>query len=119
LDVQASCCQARAWRGRAATAPEADAYARHLGDAVFPQLTSIPGHRDARLLRREVDGGFEFLVLTAWDSMDAVRGFAGDHPERAVVEPAARAVLSDFDEAVYHYELVLGGESGQPDAARP
>jgi hypothetical protein len=40
--------------------------------------------------------------------MEAVRRFAGDEPERAVVEPAARAVLSDFDESVRHYEVVLG-----------
>jgi heme-degrading monooxygenase HmoA len=100
----------RTWRGSAANAADADAYARHLAEAVFPHLASIPGHRGARLLRRAVDGGFEFLVLTAWDSMEAVRGFAGEHPERAVVEPAARAVLSRFDESVHHYELVLGGE---------
>jgi heme-degrading monooxygenase HmoA len=93
---------------------DADAYARHLGETVFPQLTSLPGHRGAQLLRRESDGGFEFLVLTAWESMKAVRGFAGDDPERAVVEPEARAVLSDFDESVRHYELVLPRESGWP-----
>jgi hypothetical protein len=53
-------------------------------------------------------------VLTAWESMEAVRGFAGDDPERAVVEPEARAVLSDFDESVRHYELVLPRDSGWP-----
>jgi heme-degrading monooxygenase HmoA len=97
----------RAWRGQAATAEDADAYVRHLSDSVFPELARIAGHRGARLLRRDLDGPAEFLVLTSWDSMEAVRRFAGDEPERAVVEPAARAVLSDFDESVRHYEVVL------------
>jgi heme-degrading monooxygenase HmoA len=98
----------RSWRGQAASAEDADAYVRHLRDSVFPELARIAGHRDAQLLRRDLDGPVEFLVLTSWDSMEAVRRFAGDEPERAVVEPAARAVLSDFDESVRHYEVVLG-----------
>ena len=73
---------ARLWRGRAAGA--------------------ISGYRGARVLR----SGLEFLVITEWDSMDAVRRFAGDDPQVAVVEPEARAVLSEFDEAVRHYEVV-------------
>ena len=48
----------------------------------------------------------EFLVLTLWDSMDAVRAFAGDQPERAVVEPEARAALVRFESTVAHYEVL-------------
>lgn len=43
--------------------------------------------------------------MTLWNSMDAIRGFAGDNLERAVVEPNARAVLTDFEEVVRHYEV--------------
>jgi uncharacterized protein len=100
----------RLWRGRA-TAARAIEYLRHVSAKVFPQIESIPGHRGAFLLRRPVDGGTEFLVLTLWASMDAVGRFAGPDPDRAVVEPAARAALSDFDEVVTHYEVVVRPKS--------
>jgi heme-degrading monooxygenase HmoA len=72
---------------------------------VVPELAAIPGYREVRLMRREEGGGVEFLVMTLWESMDAIRRFAGEHPERAVVEPEARAVLSDYDDFVRHYEV--------------
>jgi heme-degrading monooxygenase HmoA len=96
---------ARLWRGRAM--PElADIYFHHVTERVFPSLESIPGHRGAWLLRRETEGRVEFLVLTLWDSMEAVERFAGNDPSVAVVEPAARAALAEFDEIVAHYELL-------------
>lgn len=95
----------RLWKGRA-TAAKAGDYVRHASQTVFPEVQSLPGHRGAYLLRRSVGDGIEFTVLTLWDSMDAVREFAGPDPEKAVVEPAARAALSDFDETVTHYEVV-------------
>ncbi len=102
----------RTWQGRT-TSENAEAYYRHLVDAVRPALEGIPGHRGALLLRREKEpgSGTEFLVLTFWDSMDAVRAFAGPDPGRAVVEPAARAVLVDFDSSVRHYEAALDTRS--------
>jgi uncharacterized protein len=99
----------RLWKGRA-TAAKAGEYIRHVGEKVFPQIESIPGHRGAYLLRRCAGDGIEFLVLTLWASMEAVGRFAGPEPERAVVEPAARSVLSDFDEVVTHYEVVARTE---------
>jgi uncharacterized protein len=102
----------RLWKG-CATAAKAGAYIQHVSEKVFPQIESIPGHRGAYLLRRSVNSGIEFLVLTFWSSMDAVRLFAGPEPERAVVEPSARAVLSDFDEGVTHYEVVARTKEGR------
>lgn len=96
----------RLWKG-CATAAKAGDYIRHASQTVFPQIQSLPGHRGAYLLRRSVGNGIEFLVLTLWASMDAVRGFAGPDPEKAVVEPAARAALSHFEETVTHYEVVV------------
>ena len=98
---------ARVWRGRS-TIAQADGYERHAKEMVFPSLRGIPGHRGAYLLRRETDGGIEFLVLTLWDSIEAVRGFAGEDVESAVVEPQARAVLEDFDRFVRHFDVVHG-----------
>ena len=80
---------------------------------VFPSLAALPGHRGAYLLTRETQDEVELLAVTLWDSVDSVKGFAGKDPELAVVEPEARAVLSQFDEFVRHYE-VCGPSCQQP-----
>jgi heme-degrading monooxygenase HmoA len=95
----------RAWRGYAAVS-EGQAYPRHLLHSVRPKLESLAGFRGLYLLRRRDADEIQFLVLTLWDSMDAIRGFAGEQPEVAVVEPEARAVLVRFDETVSHYEVL-------------
>ncbi len=95
----------RMWKGRA-TPNGADDYVRHATGKVFPSLRNVDGFRGAYLLRRLVGNGIEFVVLTLWDSIDAVRRFAGERHERAVVEPEARAVLSSFDDTVTHFEVV-------------
>jgi heme-degrading monooxygenase HmoA len=97
----------RAWRGDASV-ENGPRYVDHLERSVFPELRNIEGHRDAYLLQRTVGDRVEFLVLTLWESMHAIREFAGGDVETAVVEPEARAVLSDFDETVAHYDIVLG-----------
>jgi heme-degrading monooxygenase HmoA len=99
---------ARQWKGYAAQ-DRADEYVAHLRNGVLPQLKSLYGFRGASLGRRSVGGEVELLVTTLWDSMEAVRAFAGDKPDVAVVEPAARAVLKRFEETVAHYDVVLNG----------
>jgi heme-degrading monooxygenase HmoA len=95
----------RLWKGRAR--PEsADAYQQHVVTRVFPALKKLPGFLGARVLRRPSGDRVEFLVMTEWESLDAIRAFAGDPIDRAVVEPAAQAVLSDFDDRVDHFEVV-------------
>jgi heme-degrading monooxygenase HmoA len=94
----------RMWRGRAKAA-NADAYQHFVTGQVFAALPAIPGHCGAYLLKRPVGEEVEFIAVTLWVSLDAIRGFAGDDIERAVVEPEARAVLSSFDEVVRHFEL--------------
>jgi len=95
----------RAWRGYAAPA-EAQVYPRHLVQSVRPKLEQLAGFRGLYLLRRGGLEEIEFMVLTLWDSMEAVRAFAGDQPEVAVVEPEARAALVRFDDRVSHYEVL-------------
>lgn len=95
----------RIWRGRA-TVENAAAYAHHATETVFPALADLPSFRGAQLLQREIAGGIEFLVLTDWESLDAIRAFAGDDADTAVVEPTAGAILSEFDPSVRHYERV-------------
>ena len=93
----------RTWRGW--TPPDkADAYEAFLRDDFLPSAHAIPGYRGARVLRREAGEDIEFLVITRFDSMDAIRAFAGDDPEQAHIAPPARALLSRWDERVAHYE---------------
>jgi heme-degrading monooxygenase HmoA len=86
-------------------AENASAYHRHATERVFPALNEIPGHRGAYLLMRQTDDQVEFLAVTLWDSIESIRQFATDDVDRAVVEPEARAVLSNFDDFVRHYEV--------------
>jgi len=95
----------RMWRARS-TVEKSGEYVEHATKKVFPALCAIEGHRGAYLLRRAVDGAIELVVLTLWESMEAVRRFAGVKLEKAVVEPEARAVLTAFDESVTHFEVV-------------
>ena len=97
----------RMWRGQSSVA-KADEYVRHATGRVFPGLRGIEGHRGAYLLRRSHGQAIEFVVLTLWESMEAIRKFAGAAPDRAVVEPEARAALSSFDDSVTHFEIVAG-----------
>lgn len=95
----------RLWKGQ--TSPEnAGEYVRHLTRNVLPELRAIQGHRGANLLQRTLNGAVEFVVLTLWDSMAAVRKFAGAEPDKAVVAPQAQALLSSFDKSVSHYDVV-------------
>jgi heme-degrading monooxygenase HmoA len=95
----------REWRGRASLS-RADEYPRHFREKVVPELRHVPGFAGAGLSRRQLGDRLEFLVLTRWQSMDAVRAFAGDDVETAVVEPGAVAALIEFDTSVHHYEVV-------------
>lgn len=95
----------REWRGRARP-EQRDAYPRHFRDVVVADLTAVDGFLGGQLLARDRDGVVEFTVLTRWTSMEAIRAFAGDDVERAVVEPGAVAALSDFDRTVVHHDVV-------------
>ena len=97
---------ARIWHGW--TAPEnADAYEEFLRTKMFPSIHRVPGYLGADLLRRDDGQEITFVTITRFESLDAVRAFAGENYERAVVEPEARALLSRFDDRSEHYEIVI------------
>jgi hypothetical protein len=102
---------ARLWKGVAASSDDAELYQRHLTANVFPSLAEIQGQRGGYVLRRENAGQIEFIVITLWDSWNAIRRFAGDDPVRAVVEPEAREVLTEWDDFVAHYEIAHSTKS--------
>jgi heme-degrading monooxygenase HmoA len=95
----------RQWRGLAKPA-FADAYVEHLHSETFPAIRKLPGFLDASILRRSVPEGVEFLIVTTWTSVDAIRAFAGANAETAVVPPKVHDMMVDYDRVVRHYELV-------------
>jgi heme-degrading monooxygenase HmoA len=96
----------RIWHGW--TSPEnADAYERLLRSDVLPGIERrVDGYRGAYVLRREAGGEIEFVTITLFDTLDAVRAFAGVDYEVAVVPPEARRLLARFDERSAHYETL-------------
>jgi heme-degrading monooxygenase HmoA len=95
----------RLWRGWT-SAENAGAYQQLLTTKILPGIHRVKGYRGAYLLRRNVAEGVEFVTLTLWESMEAVRAFAGENHEVAVVPPEARALLSRFDATSLHYDTV-------------
>ena len=94
----------RVWHGW--TTPEnADAYDALLRSEVLPGIDRIDGFRGAHMLRRDAGDEVEFMTLTVFDSLKAVRDFAGEDFEVAVVPPEARELLAHFDERSEHYEI--------------
>lgn len=97
----------RHWSG-IVRAGRARDYVRHLEGDTFPRLRAIPGFVRSRTLRRDVAEGTEFRIVTVWESLDAVRAFAGDDVEVAVVPEVVRRMMVRFDPRVAHYEPVEG-----------
>jgi heme-degrading monooxygenase HmoA len=97
----------RIWHGYT-TPANADAYETLLGEEIFVGIKSrtIRGFNGIELLRRTLDKEIEFVTVMRFDSVEAVREFAGDDYERAVVPATARALLSRFDERSQHYNLI-------------
>ena len=95
----------RMWRGWTAPA-DADAYERFLRTELFPQVAELPGFVGARILRRRVERDEEFVTLTMFESLDAVRAFAGEDYETPVIEPEAQRLLSRYEDRAVHYETV-------------
>jgi heme-degrading monooxygenase HmoA len=96
----------RVWSGRT-TKEGAAAYVTHFRSAVLPELSAIHGYRGATLAERETEEGVEVVVTTRWESLQAIRQFAGDDIERAVVYDQAAVLFSDYDPRVRHYGVIV------------
>ena len=99
----------RMWTGRARGGAESD-YVAYLEEHVFPEIRAVPGSLGARVLRDPSGVEREFLVLTEWTDLEAVKAFAGPDPDVAVVPEAAQALLASYDARVRHLEVVLESE---------
>jgi antibiotic biosynthesis monooxygenase (ABM) superfamily enzyme len=93
----------RLWRGWT-TIENADAYQRFLLGELFPSMRKIPGFLGADILRRVEDHEVAFITLTRFDSIDAIRAFAGDSYETPVLEPQALALLSRYEQRALHFD---------------
>jgi heme-degrading monooxygenase HmoA len=96
----------RTWSARAESRERGTAYAMYFQRTVLPELAAVRGYQGARLLQRDLRGGIEVVVVTRWQSMAAIRGFAGDAVEAAVVHDEAAALFTDYDRTVRHFEIV-------------
>ncbi|MGH7560250.1 MAG: antibiotic biosynthesis monooxygenase [Gemmatimonadales bacterium] len=96
----------RIWHGWT-TAQRADAYERLLRTEIFEGIAArrIEGLLGIDLLRRPLGNEVEFVTIMWFDSLDAIRAFAGADHEIAVVPPSARALLARFDARSVHYEV--------------
>jgi heme-degrading monooxygenase HmoA len=94
----------RIWRG-ITPKEQADAYLEHLQQTALPVLAGQPGLRGAWVLRRVHGDRCEFQLLSLWESLDAVRAFAGDEPERAVYFAEDDKFLLDMEPLVRLYEV--------------
>jgi len=97
---------ARHWTG-ATRRMDADAYERLLREVVFPQLGRIAGYRGGYVLRRDNGDEVEFVVVNLFESVDAVRAFAGPDYETAVFEPEAKRLLARAEPRALHYEVCV------------
>jgi heme-degrading monooxygenase HmoA len=80
-------------------------YTEHLEKITFPELKRISGFSDSYFLTRETQEGIEFLVVTEWDSIEAIKKFAGQEYDRAVVPKAAQNMIISFETKVKHYKI--------------
>jgi heme-degrading monooxygenase HmoA len=101
---------ARIWRARA-TPQRVSEYDAYFKATVVPELTAIPGYEGATLLHHAEDDRVEVTVITWWTSLEAVRAFAGEAVETAVVHDTAARMLLDFDREVVHHDVVFNEPS--------
>jgi len=82
-------------------------YIAHLQNDTFKKLQTIRGFVNASILQREVIDGIEFLVITYWENMDAIREFAGEAADIPVVPPIVQEMMVRYDPVVRHFEEVF------------
>jgi heme-degrading monooxygenase HmoA len=99
---------ARIWHGRT-VASKADAYEKYLNDAGVAKIVKVPGNLGVEVLRRNQGGAADFIVISYWTSIDAVKNFAGSDYARVKPLDRDREFLIDPESEVVHYEVAKSG----------
>ena len=94
----------RHWTGLAKK-ERANEYITHLQNDTFTKIKTINGFISARILKKEVKEGIEFLIITEWKTLDAIKQFAGANIDSAVVPKLVQDIMIKYDENVLHYEV--------------
>jgi heme-degrading monooxygenase HmoA len=106
---------ARIWKG-AVRRDDGDAYAEYMKGTGMAGYVNTKGNLAALMLRHDDSGRSEFVMLTLWESMDAIRAFAGEEPDTAVFYPEDDRFLIERDLTASHYTVLTA--SGIADLDR-
>lgn len=97
---------ARLWHGMT-LASNGDAYLKYLEESGIKEYHRAKGNRGVYILRRNERDRAHFLLVSLWESLDAIRGFAGPEIDRAVYYPRDKEFLLEFEPTVTHYDVLL------------
>ena len=107
---------ARTWHGVVPVA-KADEYYAYLLRTGIPDYQATSGNRGVNVLRRVEHGYAHFLLVSFWDSVEAIKAFAGDEIERAYYYPEDEALLVELEPYVTHYEVLIAAPIETPAPA--
>ena len=95
----------RMWHGRVKH-DDAEAYRLFLIERAIPDYQSVDGNLGVKILERSGDDSTHFITMTSWESLEAIKAFAGDDAEKAKYYPEDDGFLLEFEPSVVHYEVV-------------
>jgi heme-degrading monooxygenase HmoA len=95
----------RVWRGETRAA-EAEAYTSFLSETAYPDYGGVSGNRGWMLLRRPLGDSVELMLVSFWESMEALRRYTGGDPDRPKYYPEDRAALLELPDRVDHFEII-------------
>ena len=95
----------RHWKG-IAKKERANEYVAHFQNETFGQIASLDGFISAKILKREITEGIEFLIITEWKTFDAIKKFTGSTIDKAVVPELVQEIMIQYDDTVNHYEII-------------
>ena len=95
----------RMWHGRVPTS-KAQVYRAFLNERAIPDYQSVEGNLSVFILEREEGEVTHFITMTHWESLDVIKGFAGDDAELAKYYPEDKDFLLEFEPRVVHYKVV-------------
>jgi hypothetical protein len=96
----------RIWQG-VALEHNADLFRRHFADTVLPLFQEAKGFLGFTMLERKERDRIEFVIISRWDTMDAIRAVAGIMPDKSVLMAEGRAFLEEADDYVSHYIVAM------------